>query len=51
MNIVWLDNGRAHPQQVFSGLFTPVLGLFIPVVSAANLSGCRVERGLGQKGA
>jgi len=39
-------NVRAHPQPVFPGLFIPVLGLFIPVVSEANLTGCRVERGL-----
>ena len=46
--VVWqAPNGWANLQPVLPGLFTPVLGLFIPVVGAANLTDCQVERGLG----
>ena len=37
---------RAPAAGSFPGLFTPVLGLLSPVVRAANITGCLVERGL-----
>ena len=40
-------NVKAHGPPVFPGLFTPVLGLIIPVVREANLTGSQVEQGLG----